>query len=221
MPQISTIPQPTLPPNPDDTDAANDIAARKGGWRSIASTLAIFIAAPLLALCLTAFVFQSYEVEGQSMETTLQHQDRLIVLKVPRTIARITKKPYIPKRGEIVVFVKHGLGQYNGEANGDKQLIKRVIALPGERVVTKDGTITVYNKDNPAGFDPDTEGGYGNTDRITPIDVDVIVPEGQVFVCGDNRTNSLDSRTFGSIPTEDIIGNLVFRLLPISKAKLY
>lgn len=219
MPQTSTIPQPVLPPNPDMDDPSNNPA--KGRWRSIASTLGILIAAPLLALFLTAFVFQSYEVEGQSMENTLQHKDRLIVLKVPRTISRITGKSYIPKRGEIVIFVKHGLGQYNGEAKGDKQLIKRVIGLPGERVVIKDGSIRVYNKDNPAGFNPDIDGGYGNIDRVTPIDTDVTVPEGHVFVCGDNRTNSTDSRYFGPIPTSDIIGNLVFRLLPISKAKFY
>ncbi len=221
MPQPTTIPQPALPPNPDETDQADKKAAHKGGFKSILSTLGILILAVVLALSLTAFVFQSYEVEGQSMENTLQNKDRLIVLKVPRTIARITGRHYIPKRGEIIVFVKHGLGQYNAEVPGDKQLIKRVIGLPGERVVTKDGTIRVYNKENPAGFDPDTEGGYGNTVRVTPIDVDVVVPEGQVFVCGDNRTNSLDSRTFGSISTDDIIGNLVFRLLPISKSKFY
>lgn len=221
MPQTSTIPQPTLPPNSDGIDNNTNKDARKSGWRSIFSTLGILIAAPILAICLTAFVFQSYEVEGQSMETTLQHQDRLIVLKVPKTISRLTGKTYMPKRGEIVVFVKHGLSQYGGEAREDKQLIKRVIGLPGERVVTKDGSIKVYNKEHPTGFNPDTEGGYGNTERITPIDVDITVPEGHVFVCGDNRTNSLDSRTFGSIPTSDIIGNLVFRLLPISKAKFY
>jgi signal peptidase I len=221
MPQPSTIPQPTLPPNPDETGADNGNNARKGGWRSVASTLGILIAAPILAICLTAFVFQSYEVEGQSMENTLQHKDRLIVLKIPRTIARITGKSYIPERGEIVVFTKHGLSQYGGEARADKQLIKRVIGLPGERVVIKDGSILVFNKDNPAGFDPDTDGGYGNVERTTPIDVDVTVPEGQVFVCGDNRTNSLDSRTFGSVPSEDIIGSLAFRLLPVSKAKFF
>src|SRR5882762_2580960 len=67
------------------------------GLKSILSTIAILIIAPLIALTLTAFVFQSYEVDGPSMETTLQNHDRLIVVKVPRTFARITHHSYIPK----------------------------------------------------------------------------------------------------------------------------
>src|SRR4051812_22701390 len=82
---------------------------RGGNWRDILSTLLILVAAPLIALLLTAFVFQSYEVDGQSMETTLHDHDRLIVLKVPRTVSRLTNHPYIPHRGDVIIFVKHNL----------------------------------------------------------------------------------------------------------------
>jgi signal peptidase I len=220
MQQGSTIPQPPVFPSPSQNLPGIPPTDKKEGWRSIASTLAILIAAPILALVLTTFVFQSYEVEGQSMEKTLQNHDRLIVLKVPRSLARITNHTYIPKRGEIVIFVKHNLTEF-GEAQQDKQLIKRVIGLPGEHVVVQDGAITVYNKDHPEGFNPDTDGGYGNTARFTPGTVDVVVPDGQIFVCGDNRTNSLDSRTFGPVPASDLVGNLVLRLLPVSKAQTF
>ncbi len=221
MQQNYTIPQPAdSSPAPSDPLSPQISPDNRDGWRSILSTLSILIAAPLLALILTAFVFQSYEVEGQSMETTLQDQDRLIVLKVPRTFARITGHPYIPKRGEIVIFTKHGISEF-GESGADKQLIKRVIGLPGERVVVKDGAITVYNKEHPEGFNPDTEGGYGRIPRLTPINIDLVVPQEQLFVCGDNRTNSLDSRTFGPISADDLVGDLVFRLLPINKAKVF
>lgn len=212
---------PTIPQSP--TTGSGEPTVQRSwnkGWRSATSTIALLIAAPLLALALTAFVFQSYEVDGPSMENTLQNQDRLIVLKVPRTVARITHHAYIPQRGDIVIFVKHGLSEF-GEAQQDKQLIKRVIGLPGEHVVVSDGEITIYNQAHPEGFNPDTEGGYGNAPRLTPGNVDVVVPDGQIFVCGDNRTNSLDSRVFGPVPANDLVGKLVFRLLPVSKAKTF
>jgi len=183
-------------------------------------TLAILIIAPLVALTLTAFIFQSYEVDGPSMQTTLQNQDRLIVLKLPRTMARITGHAYVPHRGDIVIFNKNDLTELGGSSE-NKQLIKRVVGLPGERVVVKNGTLTVYNKDNPNGFQPDKTLPYGNVIVTTPGDLDVTVPPNQVFVCGDNRTNSLDSRYFGPIPLKDIVGKLVLRIYPFDKAKSF
>ncbi len=217
MQQSPTIPQPPAY-GPEEQESSDSWKNRS--WLTAASTIALLVAAPLLALALTAFVFQSYEVEGPSMENTLQNQDRLIVLKVPRTVAKVTKHAYIPKRGDIVIFVKHGLTEF-GEAQPDKQLIKRVIGLPGEHVVVADGKITVYNEEHPEGFNPDTNGGYGNLQRLTPGNVDVVVPEGQIFVCGDNRTNSLDSRIFGPIPAKDLVGKLVVRLLPVNKTEIF
>lgn len=189
--------------------------------KSIISTLAILIIAPLIALSLTAFVFQPYEVDGLSMETTLQNNDRLIVLKVPRTWAKITRHSYIPSRGDIIIFNKQSL--YALESIEKKQLIKRVIALPGERITVKDGVITVFNKEYPKGFQPDKTLPYGGTIGTTPGEIDLIVPDNEVFVSGDNRTNSLDSRApgFGTVPTKDIVGKLGMRIFPFNKAKLF
>src|SRR3989344_8382668 len=100
---------PSIPAGPPvATPDYNGIIQPKpsGGWRSVASTLGILIAAPIIALALTAFVFQSYEVDGPSMETTLQNSDRLIVWKLQRSIARLTKKDPIPHRYDVVIFVK-------------------------------------------------------------------------------------------------------------------
>jgi signal peptidase I len=194
---------------------------RRGeGWRSIASTIVVLIAAPLVALALTAFVFQSYEVDGPSMETTLHNQDRLIVVKVARTWARVTKHDYIPKRGDIIIFVQHNLQQY-GDSASDKQLIKRVIGLPGDRVVVKDNKITIYNKQNPNGFNPDSTNSWGKVIQETPGDVDTVVQPGQVFVCGDNRVNSLDSRYFGAISANNIVGKLALRVFPLNSAGVF
>ncbi len=152
------------------------------------------------------------------METTLQNSDRLIVWKVPRTLAKLTKHKYIPKRSDVIVFVKPGLRGFG--SSQDKQLIKRVIGLPGERVVVKDGKIAVYNKDHPEGFNPDSNHPFSqNIDTPTTGDNEWVVPEGEVFVCGDNRGDSLDSRAFGPVPVNDIVGKMTVRIFPINKFK--
>ncbi len=189
---------------------------KKEGWKSVISTVLILVAAPVVALLLINFVFQSYEVDGPSMETTLQNHDRLIVDKVPRTMARITRKNYIPKRGDIVIFVKKGLFEFG--SSQEKQLIKRVIGLPGDRIVVANDKITLYNKEHPNGYNPDSGTSYTSAIKTTPGSVDLTVPDGEVFVCGDNRTNSLDSRYFGTVPSSDIVGKLSFRIFPINKA---
>ena len=197
-------PTPTTPP-------------KKDGWRSIASTIGVLLLAPVIALLLTMFVFQSYQVEGPSMEPTLHHNDRLLVWKLPRTWARITGGHYIPARGDIVIFTEPQIEFYGQEP--DKQLIKRVIGLPGERVIVKNGTITVYNDENPSGFHPDELMDYGNTIPPTTHDSDYTVKEGQIFVAGDNRTESLDSRYFGPVNADNIIGKLSYRVLPVNKVQ--
>jgi signal peptidase I len=192
---------------------------RSEKWRSIFSTIFILISAPLIALSITSFVFQSYEVDGPSMETTLQNQDRLIVYKLPRSVSKITKKPYIPKRGDIIVFAKRGMAELNGQH--DKQLIKRVIGLPGDRVLVENGTVRIYNADHPGGYNPDSGEEYPEILDITPGRVDLRVEEGEVFVMGDNRNNSLDSRNFGNISSDEIVGKLSFRILPLDKAQAF
>ncbi len=146
------------------------------------------------------------------MEATLSNNDRLIVDKLPRTIARITHNDYIPHRGDIIIFKQRNLP---GAQGASKTLIKRVIGLPGDRVVVKDGSLIVYNAEHPDGFSPDS--GYA-VQKPTTGNVDIKLGTGQIFVCGDNRPNSEDSRYFGPIDSDQIIGKLVLRFWPVSKA---
>jgi len=210
-----------LPPRKDFTApaATQPAQTRKHRvWREFLSTALVFAIALLVAGGLISFVFQSYEVDGPSMETTLQNQDRLIVWKLPRTWARITHHQYVPQRGDIIVFVESGLSQYGQQDT--KQLIKRVIGLPGDHVVVKDGKVTVYNSQHPTGFNPDTSLPYGAHNHIpsTSGTIDVTLSQDELFVNGDNRPVSLDSRTFGPIKTSQVVGKLMLRVYPLSKS---
>ena len=176
----------------------------------------------LVAFTLVIFVFQSYQVDGPSMENTLQNNDRLIVWKLPRTWARITSHQFVPKRGDIVVFTESANGLQACGQFESKQLIKRVIGLPGDRVVVNNGYYTIYNKQYPNGFDPDKTLPYHNQiTETTTGNIDITLSKTQVFVSGDNRTNSCDSRNFGPINTNQISGKLILRLVPLNTAERF
>lgn len=204
----------------DQPDEELEKRHARSKMKELVATIGIIVAAPLLALILTAYVFQAYEVDGPSMHNTLYDNDRLLVLKVQRTWARVTGNPYIPKRYDIVVFNhkdNYGLGGVT-----EKQLIKRVVALPGERVVVKDGKVTVYNDENPRGFDVDAAG--ADREHIvgtTAGNIDQTIQAGEIFLLGDNRENSLDSRSFGAIPANDIAGRLAARVFPFNSAERF
>lgn len=194
---------------------------RRGGpFHDIIVLLGIVLAALVIAFSLTRFVFQSYEVDGPSMETTLNNRDRLIVWKVPRTLAGITGNSYSPSRGEIVVFKERNLPQM-GTTSGEKQLIKRVIGVPGDRVVIADGSVTIYNGDNPNGFNPDKGVVWSDAIVTTTGNVDITVEPDAVFVMGDNRSNSADSRVFGTVPAIDLVGELALRIYPLTNAQTF
>lgn len=180
---------------------------------------------------LNTYIMRSYNVVGASMENTLHGKDRLIVNRAAVSLSHFFGKPYVPERGQIIVFL-------NGDASGpltcgveasirDQYIIKRVIAFPGERVVVKDGKLTVYNKEHPEGFNPDESTRKSDQDgpkKYTTGEVDMTVPEDEIFVAGDNRegTHSYDSRYgLGTIPYCRIIGPVLLRLYPFDKIRLF
>lgn len=199
-----------------DHNSSREKPTKPGRFGGMASTIAVLLIAPLIALFLTSFIFQSYQVDGPSMETTLYNNDRLLVWKLPKTWAKITGHDYIPKRGDVIIFVERGYGDIDG-----KQLIKRVIGLPGERVVIQDNVVTIYNNEYPNGFKPDKMLPYGNVIGETSNNVDMTIPDGKLYVMGDNRPGSMDSRAFGPIDAGDIVGKLVMRVWPINEAKRF
>lgn len=178
----------------------------------------VFVLVVLIGtLLINTFVFRSFVVSGHSMDDTLHDGDRLIVNRIPSTIAQLQNKQYTPNRGDIIVFKnpRYVAGDI------DEYIVKRVVAFPGERVTVADGVLTVYNSEHPEGFHPDDGWRKGTTGPKSPVSgqVDTTVADGTIFVCGDNRIgeNSFDSRTgLGTIPTFDIIGPVGLRIWPLN-----
>lgn len=214
------IPKPDVRGRPEQTVNMNNIKVNKGPTliKKVPAALVgvwwiieVIVSVIIMIIVIRAFVFQTYEVFGSSMSPTLSEQDRLIVFKLGKVTSNLFGE-YVPKRGEIVVF--------DSPKNDNLQLVKRVIALPGERIVIESGEITVFNEEFPDGFDPDLE--FVDTLSYPKTgNVDLTVPEGEIFVAGDNRATgkSLDSRNdLGTIPVENVVGDLIFRHVPLSDA---
>lgn len=205
--------------NSTSTDSLPESDNQPSGWRELFSTLGILLTALLVALFIIAFVFRSYQVDGPSMKNTLQNADKLIIWKVPRSWARITGHDYVPSRGDVIVFTQSGLSEFGQQDS--KQLIKRVIGLPGDHVVLNNGTYMITNKAHPDGFAPDKTLPYGKDIPVTSGNVNVTLAADQLFVSGDNRPDSLDSRAFGPIRADQVVGKLVLRVFPINQAKAF
>jgi len=185
-----------------------------------ALSITVFIVCVLIGtLFINTFIFRSFSVVGPSMEKTLYTGDRLIVDRLPVTLAQLRNKDYIPDRGQIIVFKNP---KYT-DGIGDEYIVKRVIAFPGEHVVIKDGHYVVYNSQHLNGFNPD-DTNKGEPGSPTSGTVDTVVPSGELFVSGDHRQDnySYDSRNgLGTIPFYDVVGPVSLRLFPFDKMRTF
>lgn len=150
------------------------------------------------------FVAEPYIVDGASMDPTFATGHYLIVDKVSYELGN-------PQRNSVVVFSFPASA--NIPAENGKNLIKRVIGLPGDTVMEVGNTVTITNAENPKGFVLD----QSYITHPLPSAFSITLKADEYFVMGDNRAESFDSRSWGILPRANIIGKPIIRLWPLSK----
>ena len=175
-----------------DTGAADEQCLYRPSMRlkSAFEWMSTMIVALVAVACVFALLFRVITVDGSSMKDTLAHGDSLV----------LTSLFYTPERGDIVVINRPG----------SYPLIKRVIAIGGDRIRIDEESGQVYLNDILLN-EPYIKG------EVTPICEmvnTVTVPEGHLFVMGDNRCDSLDSRSLGTFPLSQVMGEVAWRLYP-------
>ena len=158
----------------------------------------IVLIALLIVLPIRHFVFQPFFVKGQSMEPNFENGDYLI-------IDELSYRLRSPERGEVIVF------KYPNDPS--QKYIKRIVGLPGEKVEIQDGKIMVYKGDEGEVLN---ETDYLPASLFTAGSLNIILGENEYFVLGDNRSASSDSRRWGPLPEENIIGQVFLRAWPMN-----
>ena len=167
-------------------------------WRAILEIVQALALAVVISVVLNLFVVQVTEVRQRSMELTLEQNDRVLVSKLDYRFGN-------PQRGDIVVF--------NPPTDSTIPYVKRVIAVGGDTIDLRDGKVYVNGKL----IEYAQTRGQPTTPQAATVRFPFTVPEGAIFVLGDNRQSSSDSRTFGSVPVGNIIGKVILRFWPFDR----
>lgn len=152
--------------------------------------------AALIVIPIRYFIFQPFFVRGASMEPNFSDFDYLIVDEISYRFRE-------PKRGEVVIF--------KSPQNPSSRFIKRIIGLPGEKVMVKEGRVFIEDQ----GQVRKLKELYLPSSISTPGDLELTLNRDQYFVLGDNRPFSSDSRRWGTLPEDKIVGRAWFRLWPL------
>ena len=184
--------------NPDSSEKKNS------GWHTVREWLQTIVIALLIALPIRYFIAEPFIVSGASMDPTFASGQFLIV-------DRLSFRFEEPKRNDVIVFkYPNNLRVY---------YIKRIIGLPGDMVNVNNGIITITNQANPDGFVLDQT--YLAPNHLARDTFIVELKSSEYFVMGDNRTQSSDSRVWGTLDRRLIIGRPVLRLLPMLAISLW
>lgn len=194
---------------PDDQEVE---AEAIGVGRSIAEWVAVIAGAVLIALVVKTFLIQAFFIPSGSMEPTLFENDRVLVNKVSYRLHDI-------RRGDVVVFESPAY-QPGAEV---KDLIKRVVALPGEKIAFDKGTVMINGAPLDEPYLPDgTQTREAARDlawqgQQCTVTIPCTIPAGSIWVMGDNRSNSQDSRYIGPIDDDLVVGRAFVIVWPLSR----
>jgi signal peptidase I len=185
-------------------------SGRKPMWRIALEWIALIAVALAIAFIIKSFLFQAFYIPSESMKPTLNVGDRVLVNKLSYDFHDLN-------RGDIVVFE----APPGARSGGIEDLVKRVIGLPGETVgADPDGAVVVNGRRLDEPYLP-----KGTATRFTDVppgcgapadgQPGCVVPKGKAFMMGDNREASKDSRVFGPIDQETIVGRVFVRMWPL------
>lgn len=201
--------------SPDQGEDKGEGAAQKAedesSSRWIVELVGVVVVAILVAVLLRTFVVATYSIPSGSMEPTLQIGDRIVVNKLSYHLHGVG-------RGNIVVFTTPPNENCAGPPVSD--LVKRVIGLPGEVISLKDGNVYIDGRLLPEPFLPPSvrDDTYpGPSTAPYSLHRAYRIPAGEVYVMGDNRPDSCDSRFWGPIHESTIVGKVDLRIWPLSR----
>jgi signal peptidase I len=206
MPETTQTPPQEEKNIPDGLDEGEKGSSFFGSLARFALEIVEIVVISLaIILPIRYFLVQPFYVKGASMEPTFDDREYLIIDELSYRMRQ-------PERGEVVVF------RYPLDPR--QFFIKRVIGLPGETVKVADKKVFIINDAHPDGFVLD-ETSYLSPEVPTNGDRTIKLGPGEYFVMGDNRTASLDSRTFGPLPAQNIVGRVWIRGWPLNRATVF
>ena len=218
--RVDPPPAPADPPAPETPPYHNEDEKQPGLLAVVRETVVLVALAVLLAVVFKTFLVAAFYIPSGSMESTLNISDRVLVEKVSYRFGDI-------EHGDVVVFVHEepgfepvgpsnpvtgffsGLGQAIGVVPpSDRDFIKRVVGLPGDTITCEGGDLMRNGDKVPEPYlDDGIKTESCKTTKVGP---------GELFVMGDNRTNSQDSRIFGVIQRSDVVGRAFVRIWPLT-----
>lgn len=162
---------------------------------SVVIALAVYITYIATLAYTVSTLDKAYVVTGSNMSPTLKSGQKILVAQYNVLNTKLLNTSV--SINDIVIANVTTQGK-------QQQLVERVIAVGGDRVFISNGALTVYDATHPKGFDPSTS--YEPVGATTGGNVNIVVPSGDVYLLGDNRSDSLDSRSFGTVPITHIVG---------------
>lgn len=171
--------------------------------KNIWDFVGLFLISLAIVIPIRQFVVQPFLVQGESMSPTFENFDYLFVERVSYYVRE-------PKRAEVIVF------RYPRDER--EYYIKRIVGLPGEEVEIKKGNVFIKTTN---GKDMTLKESYLPSNLLTAGDIDIHLRKNEYYVLGDNRGASSDSRSWGILPSKDIVGKVWLRLWPLNKAQAF